>query len=683
MAAHDLLTQPRHDTRASSSNQGDAGELSYSDAHKDAHQAVLRDYGLLNRDNLDNSAFESIVNLAANMFNAPIALVNIANLEHECWSSRAQRGLNVDGNPIQGSFCQHILSTRQLTVSPSTVDDARFATLPSVRERPHIRFYVGVPLTVPEGITIGSLCVMDTAPHPHPSENQLRMFEQLATLTVSELATQRTLAKQAALERELLERDKTHQLVSQAFLIDIYRHDVATDGTFVRSYGNDDVITQNLGYTYDDIEALGGWHALIHPEDQPLVAAHDRRLCEGQDSVVVYRIKTRQNTWCWLEDAATPQWHDTLGRITKVYGTARNITNWKTRESRLLLLESAVVNAKDAIVITDAHPNSEVKYAIRYVNQAHRDTTGYSDEELLGKSPKLFQGKDTDAETVRRINTALARFEAIEDVEILNYDKYGRSYWLELTIVPVADDQGNWQHFVSIQRDITERKQAEKRLQASLADKEMLLKEVHHRVKNNLQVMSSLLALQTRRLDDDSAKDALTKSRQRILAMAEVHKMLYEKSDFASFDMAPYLERLTMNLTNGLGAHDIEVVLELTPTLVNIEQAIPLGLIANELITNALKYAFVDCLEPCLTVRLSQHEPESKKPSPQENKQSGKNEQHITLDIIDNGIGMSDTAWQQSDSLGMTIVQSMVDQLEATFSVQTHAGTQATVTLIR
>lgn len=680
MAAHNLLPQSMPHSQTSletassktrSSETSEQGDLSYTATYRETHQAILRDYSLLNKDNLDNSAFNSIVDLAANLFNAPIALVNIADLEHDCWSSRAQRGLSVDGSPIQGSFCQYILKTHHLTVSPSTVDDARFATLPSVRGAPHIRFYVGIPLTVPEGITIGSLCVMDTASHAHPSENQLHMFEQLATLTVSELGTQRTLAKQAALERELLERDKTHQLVSQTFLIDIYQHNVDADGTFVHSYGNDDVVTQNLGYNYDEIETLGGWYTLIHPEDQPLVHTHDERLRAGHDSIVVYRMKTRQNTWVWLEDAATPEWDDALGRITKVYGTARNISDWKNREQRLLLLESAVVNAKDAIVISDATPNGDVSYPIRYINQAHRDITGYSDGELLGKSPKLFQGQDTDPETVRRINAALANFETVEDVEILNYDKYGRSYWLELAIVPVADNQGDWQHFVSIQRDITERKRAEQRLQASLADKEMLLKEVHHRVKNNLQVMSSLLALQTRRLTDDSAKDALAKSRQRILAMAEVHKMLYEKSDFASFDMAPYLERLTMMLVRGMGVSEVQAVLELKPTLVNIEQAIPLGLIANELITNALKYAFVDCSEPCLTVRLSQHTA-SEQPK-----------QRITLDIIDNGVGMPEAAWQQNESLGMTIVQSMVSQLEADFTVRTHAGTHITITLTR
>lgn len=695
MAAHDLLTQltlyDQHlsETPSSANAQRDADTVLYTDASREAHQAVLRDYGLLPfvQDNpanpahssADNTAFRNIVNLAANLFHVPIALINIADLEQNCWSSHTKQGcdvidcqaidFDVDGSPIPASFCQHVLSTRTLTVSPSTVDDARFANLPSVQGKPHIRFYVGIPLTVPEGITVGSLCVMDVSPHPTPSDNQLVMFQQLAQLAVNELGTQRTLIKQATLERELLERDKTHQLVSRAFLLDIYRHDVDADGNFMRSYGNDDVIMQNLGYTYDDIETRGGWHTFIHPEDMPLVYSHDQRLLAGQDSIVVYRMKTRWDDWCWLEDAATPEWDDSQERIIKVYGTARNISDWKTREQRLLLLESVVVNAKDAVVICDTDSDGDVKYPMRYINQAHREMTGYNSSELLGKSPKLFQGKDTDPETVRRINTALANFETIEDVEILNYGKHGHAYWLELTIVPVADDQGNWQHFVSIQRDITERKHAERRLQASLADKEMLLKEVHHRVKNNLQVMSSLLALQTRRLDDDSAKDALNKSRQRILAMAEVHKMLYEKSDFASFDMAPYLERLTMMLVRGMDAHEVQVVLELEPTLVNIEQAIPLGLIANELITNALKYAYVDCPEPRLTVRLSQHVQDQQR--------------HITLDIIDNGSGMPENTWQHSDSLGMTIVQSMVSQLEATLNMQTHAGTHASVTLSR
>ena len=240
--------------------------LPQPDSQKAAHQAVLHDYGLLlpaadNTPNntTDNTAFRNIVNLAANVFHTPIAMINIADLEHNCWRSHTTQGcdvidcraidFDVDGSLISESFCQQVLDTRALIVSPSTVDDARFANLPSVKGEPHIHFYVGMPLTVPEGITVGSLCVMDTHAHPKPNANQLTMFAQLAQLAVNELGTQRTLYKQTTLERELLERDKTYRLVSQAFGINIYSYNVDTAGNFVHSEGNIAILCNAISVT--------------------------------------------------------------------------------------------------------------------------------------------------------------------------------------------------------------------------------------------------------------------------------------------------------------------------------------------------------------------------------------------------------------------------------------------------
>ena len=140
-------------------------------------------------------------------------------------------------------------------------------------------------------------------------------------------------------------------------------------------------------------------------------------------------------------------------------------------------------------------------------------------------------------------------------------------------------------------RDITGRKQAEKRIEASLREKEVLLKEVNHRVKNNLQIISSLLNLQSRESLDESAQKILNDSRDRIKAMALIHEKLYESEDLARIDFGDYLKSLTMGMQEsyGLGPRQIALSIEAVSTYMPIDTAIPCGLMVNELVSNSMK----------------------------------------------------------------------------------------------
>ena len=145
-------------------------------------------------------------------------------------------------------------------------------------------------------------------------------------------------------------------------------------------------------------------------------------------------------------------------------------------------------------------------------------------------------------------------------------------------------------------QDVTERKDAEERINASLEEKEVLLKEIHHRVKNNLQIISSLLHLQSEKVEDTTFLKAFDDSQHRIRSMALIHEELYESADLARIDFVGYVRRLTNHLFESFGIDQqrISLAIEIDGVLLTIDKAIPLGLIINELVSNSLKYGFGD-----------------------------------------------------------------------------------------
>jgi PAS domain S-box-containing protein len=215
---------------------------------------------------------------------------------------------------------------------------------------------------------------------------------------------------------------------------------------------------------------------------------------------------------------------------------------------------------------------------------------------------------------------------------------------------PVFSPEGNILGGVSIFEDITARKKAVDALRASLAEKVALLKEVHHRVKNNLQIVASLLRLQANRTPDQNVVDVLQDTRNRVHSMALLHEVLYRSTDLGSVNFADYVEDLTKHLRRSCGPADGRIIVEnsIVPFSLPLDKSLTCGLIINELVANALKHAFPGNRSGNITVTM---EPAAG--------------QQFVLSIQDNGIGLpaDRDVTKTSPTLGLRLVANLVGQL--------------------
>lgn len=236
----------------------------------------------------------------------------------------------------------------------------------------------------------------------------------------------------------------------------------------------------------------------------------------------------------------------------------------------------------------------------------------------------------------------------------------GRQYWLEIYMSPIFDTNGSVSEISLVAHDVSEKKKASIEIEESLKEKEILLREIHHRVKNNLQVISSILNLQSSYVSDEETLKILQESRNRIRSMAIIHENLYRRDDFSSINFAVYLDNLTKNLISSYGINQrVDLIEDIDDVNIDLDQAIPCGLLVNELITNSLKYAWDDGQEGKIFITLK------------------KKDKYIYLEVGDNGKGLpADFNDIKSDTLGLQLVITLVEQLDGELQVEVKNGTK-------
>lgn len=295
---------------------------------------------------------------------------------------------------------------------------------------------------------------------------------------------------------------------------------------------------------------------------------------------------------------------------------------------------------------------------IVYANDAAVRMTEYTGEELLGMRFWDFVHEDF-REMVRERGLARQRGEPVpKRYENKIVTKNGDDRWVVIS-ASTMDLQGKPASIVTF-LDVTEAKWAEERINAALAEKEVLLKEVHHRVKNNLQIISTLLDLQSDSIRDEQSLNAFRESQERIRSMALVHEQLYQSRDLGSIDFAEYIEKLSRFLYSTYMADPERITLKVDAGHLSIEidRAIPCGLIVNELVSNALKHAFPDGRKGEITIRLC----------------SG-NDGMIRLTVGDNGTGLPPGVdFRNTATLGLQLVNMLTKQLQGEFSILNDGG---------
>lgn len=303
------------------------------------------------------------------------------------------------------------------------------------------------------------------------------------------------------------------------------------------------------------------------------------------------------------------------------------------------------------------------------VNPAAQKFNDVSEYELIGKLFWLgpWWGHSADLqEQVHQDVLRAARGEFINH-ETTHIDANGELHHIDFSINPILDEKGKVIYLVPEGRDITHRKQAEEQLRASLAEKEVLLREIHHRVKNNLEVIISLADLQARTISDSQALQSIRELQERVRTIALVHEDLYRSKNLAHIRAQPYLLRLVDNLFQVFGSAGIDLQVEAADLSFNVDSAIPCGLIVTELVTNAIKHAFPTGLDGTDVGKAAR--PKQIRVSLSER------DGQFVLEVCDNGVGLPpDLDWQTTRSLGLRLVNRLAGQLHGVLDVDFQNG---------
>jgi PAS domain S-box-containing protein len=299
------------------------------------------------------------------------------------------------------------------------------------------------------------------------------------------------------------------------------------------------------------------------------------------------------------------------------------------------------------------------------VNKARADFLGLEKENLEGTG--LYDIVGTEEAKVRIAGNREV-FENKKQVHTEDWVKNGKgeTRLLAITKTPKLDDTGNVEYVICAAEDITERKRAEDRIKASLKMKEVLLREIHHRVRNNLQIISSLLNMQARVTKNKDTIDILTESRNRINAMSLIHNQLYESRDISEINMQFFVEKLLRLMFQNYPVQETKIttVVHVAECPLPISLAVPVGLIVNELLTNAFKYAFVNRKEGKIEVLL---------------RASEKGVARLT--VRDDGVGLPEGFdLNTAKTLGLRVVKLLAEgQLRGNLKVISKEGTTFTV----
>ncbi|HTV31415.1 MAG TPA: histidine kinase dimerization/phosphoacceptor domain -containing protein [Xanthobacteraceae bacterium] len=310
--------------------------------------------------------------------------------------------------------------------------------------------------------------------------------------------------------------------------------------------------------------------------------------------------------------------------------------------------------------VVESAPNAMVminsRGMIEMVNAQAERMFGYKRKEMLGRNvemlvPDRFRGNHPNLRSSFFSAPVSRPMGAGRDLYGLRRD--GSEFPVEIGLNPIETEEGSM--VLSAIVDISDRKHKEERIQSALKEKDILLGEIHHRVKNNLQIVHSLLGLQSTNIKDETVLGMMQEGQNRIRSMALIHETLYKSKDFARVDFRSFLDMLVPTLISSYAVNSERIALSINSSdvLLPINTAIPCGLVVNELISNALKHAFPGDIKGEIAIDLSYDTAET-----------------VVLSVSDSGVGIAKTFdIAQTATLGLQLVTMLTDQLAGELTI--------------
>ena len=361
-----------------------------------------------------------------------------------------------------------------------------------------------------------------------------------------------------------------------------------------------------------------------------------------QEKRSVYRFEHR------LADGSTRNVETYNGLIEidgkqRVYSIIRDVTEEVKAKRELKKFKLGIERSSNIVFITDKDG------FIRYINPRFTEVYGYDKQDIEGQTPRILKSGKIDQKFYKKFWDDILSGNVIQG-ELINRTKDGSLIDIYSTSNPIIDDDGELLGFIAIQEDITKKKQMTKRLESSLKEKEVLLAEIHHRVKNNLAITSGLLELNLYSSEKHSIEEIIRSSQMRIKAMANIHEILYQSDTFSQVSFKQYIHELIATIKSDsipLDFH-LDIITDIEEVYLNVNQAHPAGLIINELLNNSIKHGFPN--RDSGSIDLSVHSTDDK----------------IIFTIEDNGVALKDNFdWKDSSTVGMTLVKILSQQLDA------------------
>lgn len=485
-------------------------------------------------------------------------------------------------------------------------------------------------------------------------------------------------------QRTLREKGKKYRFITEQTEMIIYEFD------FESNTGNlDGAVEEVTGYSVKDFQSIPPhvWMGYLHPEELDQVNENITKIQkEGGKYRQEFRFRKKDGTYFYAEDRGVCLL-DESGRPYKLLGVIKDITERKLAHERIQKSEeryrSFIENFKGIAFQADEN------FIPNFLHGALEAITGYTEEEFMSQvqwkdiiDPKYLPLVIEEENKLRKIPGVFT-----VEVEYRIRDKRGETKWVHETCQKIPGRVGKPEIYQGVIYDITEKKRTEETLAKVDAARK---KEIHHRIKNNLQVISSLLDLQAENFSKHEVcktpkvVEAFKESQDRVISIALIHEELHENGETDTLDFSPYLEKLVDALfqTYRLGNARITLKKELEKNIFfDMDVAVPLGLIVNELVSNSLKHAFSDRDSGEIDIKLCREiSPEQETDLCSENETKSRRETGFILTVSDDGTGISDAVdLENSDSLGLQLVKILVDQLEGEMEVKREKGTEFTI----